>query len=56
MKLDDVRALESRHIMPTYKRQPVVFVRGNGARLYDADGSSTGSQVTELSPMPWIPK
>jgi acetylornithine/N-succinyldiaminopimelate aminotransferase len=38
MKLDDVRALESRHIMPTYKRQPVVFVRGNGARLYDADG------------------
>jgi predicted acetylornithine/succinylornithine family transaminase len=38
MKLDDVRAVESRHIVPTYKRQPVVFVRGNGARLYDADG------------------
>jgi acetylornithine/N-succinyldiaminopimelate aminotransferase len=38
MKLDDVRSLETRHIMPTYKRQPVVFVRGNGARLYDADG------------------
>ena len=38
MNLDDVRALESRHIVPTYKRQPVVFVRGRGARLYDADG------------------
>jgi predicted acetylornithine/succinylornithine family transaminase len=37
-KLDDVRALESRHIVTTYKRQPVVFVRGSGARLYDADG------------------
>jgi acetylornithine/N-succinyldiaminopimelate aminotransferase len=37
-RLDDVRALESRHIMPTYKRQPVVFVRGSGARLWDGDG------------------
>jgi acetylornithine aminotransferase/acetylornithine/N-succinyldiaminopimelate aminotransferase len=37
-KLDDVRALEGRHIMPTYKRQPVVFVRGAGARLWDAEG------------------
>ena len=36
--LDDVRALESRHILPTYTRQPVVFVRGKGARLFDADG------------------
>jgi predicted acetylornithine/succinylornithine family transaminase len=37
-KLDDVQALEARHVLPTYKRQPVVFVRGDGARLYDADG------------------
>src|ERR687891_2549990 len=37
-RLDDVKALETRHIMPTYKRQPVVFVRGSGARLWDADG------------------
>jgi len=37
-KLDDVRALEARHILGTYKRQPVVFVRGEGPRLYDADG------------------
>jgi len=36
--LDNVVALESRHILGTYKRQPVVFVRGDCARLYDADG------------------
>ena len=38
MNLDDIRALEARQIVPTYKRQPVVFVRGNGCRLYDAQG------------------
>lgn len=36
--LDDVRALENQHIVPTYKRQPVVFVRGAGMYLYDAEG------------------
>jgi predicted acetylornithine/succinylornithine family transaminase len=35
---DDIRARESRHVLQTYARQPVVFVRGSGARLYDADG------------------
>ena len=38
--LDSVRALEARHIVPTYKRQPVVFVRGEGMYLYDADGKA----------------
>jgi len=38
--LDQVRALEARHIVPTYKRQPVVFVRGEGMYLYDADGKA----------------
>ena len=37
-KLDDVRALEARHILPTYKRQPVMFVRGEGVRLFDSEG------------------
>src|SRR5438128_5940419 len=36
--LDDVHALESRHILQTYRRAPVTFVRGEGVRLYDADG------------------
>jgi acetylornithine/N-succinyldiaminopimelate aminotransferase len=36
--IDDVLALEARHVLGTYKRQPVVFVRGEGAHLYDAEG------------------
>jgi acetylornithine/N-succinyldiaminopimelate aminotransferase len=30
--------LEGRYMMQTYKRLPVEFVRGEGMRLYDADG------------------
>jgi len=36
--VDDIRARESQHVLQTYKRQPIVFVRGRGSRLYDADG------------------
>lgn len=36
--LDDIRAKESKHVLPTYRRQPVAFVRGKGAFLYDVDG------------------
>lgn len=36
--LDDITARESRHIVQTYKRQPVAFVRGSGAKLYDTEG------------------
>ena len=35
---EEVQARESRHVLQTYRRQPVVFVRGEGVRLYDADG------------------
>lgn len=35
---EQVQALESRHVLQTYKRQPVVFVRGEGTRLFDAEG------------------
>src|SRR2546430_14410747 len=34
----DVQTLEARHVLQTYRRQPVTFVRGQGVRLYDADG------------------
>src|SRR5436853_6079674 len=34
----DVQALEAKHVVQTYRRQPVTFVRGQGVRLYDADG------------------
>src|SRR5256886_8137213 len=36
--IGDVQALEARHILQTYRRNPVTFVRGHGVRLYDADG------------------
>jgi acetylornithine/N-succinyldiaminopimelate aminotransferase len=38
MTLDDVQTLESRHVLQTYRRQPITFVRGDGVRLYDAHG------------------
>jgi acetylornithine/N-succinyldiaminopimelate aminotransferase len=36
--VDQVQALESRHVLQTYRRQPVTFVRGKGVRLFDSDG------------------
>jgi len=38
--MSNVAALEARHVLQTYKRQPVVFVRGEGSRLFDEDGRS----------------
>jgi predicted acetylornithine/succinylornithine family transaminase len=38
VSFDDIQARESRHVLQTYKRQPVVFVRGSGSRLYDSTG------------------
>src|SRR5580765_2541600 len=34
----DVRALESQHVLQVYRRQPVVFVRGEGMHLIDETG------------------
>jgi acetylornithine/N-succinyldiaminopimelate aminotransferase len=36
--LSEIQALEARWLMPTYRRAPVEFVRGEGARLWDSDG------------------
>jgi acetylornithine aminotransferase len=38
MTNEDVVALAAAHEMPVYARQPVAFVRGRGAELWDADG------------------
>jgi acetylornithine/N-succinyldiaminopimelate aminotransferase len=38
MTLSELQALEARYAMPTYARAPVEFVRGEGARLWDAEG------------------
>jgi acetylornithine/N-succinyldiaminopimelate aminotransferase len=39
MSLEDLQALERDHVIGTYVRAPVQFVRGSGARLWDADGN-----------------
>ena len=36
--VEELRALEQRYAMPTYPRAPVEFVRGEGSRIWDADG------------------
>ena len=33
-----VRDLESKHIVQTYSRTPIVLVRGKGVRVFDAEG------------------
>ena len=38
--MSNVTALEAQHVLQTYKRQPVVFVRGEGSRLFDENGKS----------------
>ena len=53
LTLDEIKALESRHVVQTYKRQPVAFVRGSGSLLYDVDGREyldlvSGIGVTSL--------
>ena len=39
MALAELQALERRYAIPTYVRNPVEFVRGAGARLWDSDGN-----------------
>ena len=37
-KAQEIIALFDKYVMPTYKRYPLVFVRGQGTRVWDADG------------------
>jgi len=37
--LAELQALERDWVVPTYARQPVEFVRGDGCRLFDAEGN-----------------
>jgi len=51
--LEELQALERAYVVPAYARQPVQFVRGEGARLWDADDTEyldfqTGLAVTSL--------
>jgi predicted acetylornithine/succinylornithine family transaminase len=38
MVIDDVVARETRHVLQTYKRNPLTLVRGQGVRLFDTNG------------------
>ena len=38
MSYDDLWKLDHEHVMQTYGRQPVAFVRGDGTRLWDSEG------------------
>jgi acetylornithine/N-succinyldiaminopimelate aminotransferase len=53
MTLTDLQRLERDHLVPAYARMPVEFVRGEGARLWDAEGHEyldfqTGLAVNSL--------
>jgi len=53
MTLAELRQIEARSVIPSYARQPVEFVRGEGVRLWDDDGNEyldflCGISVTNL--------
>jgi predicted acetylornithine/succinylornithine family transaminase len=53
LSFDELRALDAEHVMQTYGRLPVAFVRGEGTLLFDTEGRRyldflTGLAVTSL--------
>lgn len=51
--LEELRELDASHVMPTYGRLPVAFVRGSGTELWDSEGRRyldflSGLAVTSL--------
>jgi len=36
--LESIQSLEARHVLQTYRRAPITFVRGRGVKLYDIEG------------------
>jgi acetylornithine/N-succinyldiaminopimelate aminotransferase len=49
VSLAELQALERDHVMATYARQPVEFVRGEGTRLWDAEGNEYLDFLTGIS-------
>ncbi|MET0920482.1 MAG: aspartate aminotransferase family protein [Acidimicrobiia bacterium] len=39
LSFDEIRALDAEHVMQTYGRLPVAFVRGEGTKLWDSEGN-----------------
>jgi acetylornithine/N-succinyldiaminopimelate aminotransferase len=38
MSLASVSRMEAKLLLPTYERQPILFVRGRGVHLWDSEG------------------
>jgi len=36
--LEEIQAREAKHVLQTYRRNPISFVRGQGVRLFDSEG------------------
>lgn len=49
MNNDTLGKLDREHVMQTYGRQPIAFVRGEGSRLWDADGNEYLDFLTGLA-------
>jgi acetylornithine/N-succinyldiaminopimelate aminotransferase len=49
MTLEDLQAIESRHVVSNYARLPVEFVRGEGTRLWDDEGREYLDFLTGIS-------
>jgi predicted acetylornithine/succinylornithine family transaminase len=49
MNLKELQTLERDYVMPTYARNPVEFVRGEGTRLWDSDGNEYLDFVAGIS-------
>ena len=49
MSLADLQSLEREYVMGTYARVPIEFVRGEGTRLWDADGEEYLDFLTGIS-------
>ncbi|MEA4884579.1 MAG: acetylornithine transaminase [Clostridia bacterium] len=49
MNTDEVIALTQKYVMKTYNRLPIAFVRGEGCRLWDADGREYLDFMTGLA-------
>ena len=41
--LEEIQAREAKHVLQTYRRNPINFVRGQGVKLFDATFCETGS-------------
>src|SRR6476620_5726111 len=37
-RLEEIQAREAKHVLQTYRRNPINFVRGQGVRLFDTNG------------------